>query len=128
VNPESCFLVVNIIGIFKNFHRKLSTDWNGPQKYQVLIFNCLQNYEVKMSSDKSMYSPFPISMSNPSLLKKKRKLSSGSGAKSYYTYMRKTFLIYEEMCEHLVIYEEAGSQIRLCTRSLLNLLTYEEFF
>jgi hypothetical protein len=45
----------------------------------------------------------------------------GSGAKSY---MSKGFLIYEEMQEYLVIYEEAVSHIP----SLLNFLIYEENF
>jgi hypothetical protein len=52
-------------------------------------------------------------------------IQKGSGAKLY---MRKGFLIYEEMCKYLVIYEEAVSHIGLCTRSLLNFLIYEEFF
>ncbi len=39
----------------------------------------------------------------------------GSGAKSY---MRKGFLIYEEMRKFFPIYEEAVSHIWLCTRSL----------
>ncbi len=41
---------------------------------------------------------------------------SGSGAKSY---MRKGFLMYEEMRKFFPIYEEAVSHIWLCTRSLL---------
>jgi hypothetical protein len=44
----------------------------------------------------------------------------GTVAKSY---MRKAFLIYEEMLKYLVIYEEAFSH---CNRSLLDFLTYEE--
>ncbi len=47
----------------------------------------------------------------------------GAAAKSY---MRKGFLIYEEMRKYLVIYEEAVSHIWLCNRSLLDFLTYEE--
>jgi hypothetical protein len=43
----------------------------------------------------------------------------GAVAKSY---MRKGFLIYEEMGKYLVIYEEAVSHIRLCNRSLLDFL------
>ncbi len=39
-------------------------------------------------------------------------------------YMRKGFLIYEEMRKYLTIYEEAVSHIWLCT--LLNFLIYEE--
>ena len=46
----------------------------------------------------------------------------GSVAKSY---MRKGFLIHEEMRKYLVIYEEAISYILLCTRSHLNFLIYE---
>jgi hypothetical protein len=49
----------------------------------------------------------------------------GSVAKSY---MRKGFLIYEEMRKYLTIYEEAVSHIYLCNRSLLNFLIYEENF
>ncbi len=49
----------------------------------------------------------------------------GAVAKSY---MRKGFLIYEEMRKYLVIYEEAVSHIWLCNRSLLDFLIYEEKF
>ncbi len=49
----------------------------------------------------------------------------GSVAKSY---MRKDFLIYEEMLKYLVIYEEAVSHIRLCNWSSLNFLIYEVNF
>ncbi len=42
--------------------------------------------------------------------------------------MRKGFLIYEEMCKYLVIYEEAFSLIWLCNWSLVNFLIYEENF
>ncbi len=42
------------------------------------------------------------------------------------SYMRKGFLIYEEMRKYLVIYEEAVSQIWLCNRSLMDFLIYEE--
>jgi hypothetical protein len=42
------------------------------------------------------------------------------------SYMRKGFLINEEMRNHLVIYEEAVSHIWLCNRSLLDFLIYEE--
>jgi hypothetical protein len=49
----------------------------------------------------------------------------GSVAKSY---MRKSFLIYEEMRKYLVIYVEAISHIRLCNCSRLNFLIYEENF
>jgi hypothetical protein len=47
----------------------------------------------------------------------------GAVAKSY---MRKGFLIYEEIRKFLTIYEEAVSQIGLCNCSLLNFLIYEE--
>ncbi len=47
----------------------------------------------------------------------------GSVAKSY---MKKDFLIYEEMRKYLTIYEGAVSYILLCNRSLLNFLLYEE--
>jgi hypothetical protein len=45
-----------------------------------------------------------------------REIQSGAVAKSY---MRKGFLIYEEMRKYLVIYGEAVSHILLCNRSLL---------
>jgi hypothetical protein len=46
------------------------------------------------------------------------------------TRIRKGLLIYEEMRKYLVIYEdeEAVSHIRLCNRSRLNFLIYEENF
>jgi hypothetical protein len=47
----------------------------------------------------------------------------GAVAKSY---VRKGFQIYAEMRKYLVIYDEAVSHIRLCNRSLLNSLIYEE--
>ncbi len=47
----------------------------------------------------------------------------GSVAKSY---MRKGFLVSEEMRKYLTIYEEAVSHILLCNRSLLNFRIYEE--
>jgi hypothetical protein len=47
----------------------------------------------------------------------------GSGAKSS---MRKGFLIYEEIRQYLVTYEEAVSHRRLCIRSRLNFLVNEE--
>ncbi len=43
----------------------------------------------------------------------------GSVAKSY---LRKGFLLCEEMFKYLTIYEEAVSHIRLCNQSLLNFL------
>jgi hypothetical protein len=49
----------------------------------------------------------------------------GAVAKSY---MKKGFLIFEEMRKYLVIYEEAVGNIRLCNRSLLDFLIYEENF
>jgi hypothetical protein len=48
-----------------------------------------------------------------------------SGAKSY---MRKGFLIYEEMRKNLTINEEAVSHLRLCTRSHLNFFIYDGNF
>ncbi len=47
----------------------------------------------------------------------------GSVPKSY---MWKGFLTYEEMRKYFTINEEAVSHIRLCNRSLLNFLIYEE--
>ncbi len=47
----------------------------------------------------------------------------GSVAKSY---VRKGFLIYEEMSKYLTIYEEAVSHIWLCNCFILNFLVYEE--
>ncbi len=47
----------------------------------------------------------------------------GSVAKSY---LKKGFLIYEEMRQYLAIYEEAVSHIRLCNCSTLNFPIYEE--
>ncbi len=47
----------------------------------------------------------------------------GAVAKSY---MRKGFLIYDEMCKYLVINEEDVSHIRLCNRSLVEFLRYEK--
>ncbi len=44
------------------------------------------------------------------------------------SFMRKSFLINEEMRKYLVIYEEAVSHIWLCNHSLLDFLIYEEFF
>ncbi len=52
-------------------------------------------------------------------------IQKGSSKKSY---IRKDFLIYEEMRKYLTIYEEAVGHIWLCTRSLLKILTYEENF
>ncbi len=52
-----------------------------------------------------------------------QEIQKGSGSKSY---MRKGFLIYEEMRKYLVIYGEAVCHICLCSRSLLNFLIYQE--
>ncbi len=43
-------------------------------------------------------------------------------------YIRKGFLIYEEMRKYSVIHEEAVSHIWLCNRSLLDFLICEENF
>jgi hypothetical protein len=40
------------------------------------------------------------------------------------SYMRKGFVIYEEMRKYLIIYEEAISHIWLCKQSILNFLIY----
>ncbi len=50
-----------------------------------------------------------------------KKIQSGAVAKSY---MRKGFLIYEEVRKYFPIYEEDVSHIWLCNCSILNL--YEE--
>jgi hypothetical protein len=42
--------------------------------------------------------------------------------------MRKGFLIYEEMCKYLVIFEEDVSPICLCSCSRLEFLIYDENF
>ncbi len=52
-----------------------------------------------------------------------KEIQSGAVAKSY---MRKSFLIYEEMRKYFPIYEEAVSHLWLCNCSILNLLIYEE--
>jgi hypothetical protein len=52
-----------------------------------------------------------------------KEIQSGAVAKSY---MRKGFLIYEEMRKYFPIHEEAVSHIRLCNNSILNFLIYEE--
>jgi hypothetical protein len=54
-----------------------------------------------------------------------KEIPGGAVAKSY---MRKGFLIYEEMRKYYPIYEKAVSLIRLCNRSILNILIYEENF
>ncbi len=46
----------------------------------------------------------------------------GSVVKSY---MRKGFLIYEEMRKYLTKYEEAVSRVGLCNHSILNFLIYD---
>jgi hypothetical protein len=59
---------------------------------------------------------------HPTLIKKKRKFFSfkRDRVQTAESYMRKGFLIYEEMRKYLLIYEEAVSHICLCTRFLLN--------
>jgi hypothetical protein len=63
------------------------------------------------------------------LIKRKRnfliykEFQTGSVAMSY---MRKGFLIHEEMLKHLTKNEEAVSHIWPCNRSLMNFLIYEE--
>jgi hypothetical protein len=52
-----------------------------------------------------------------------KEIQSGAIAKSY---MRKGFLIYEEMRKYFPRYEEAVSHIWLCNCSILNFLIYEE--
>jgi hypothetical protein len=52
-----------------------------------------------------------------------KKIQSGAVAQSY---MRRAFLIYEEMRKYFPMYEEAISRIWLCNRSILNFLIYEE--
>ncbi len=52
-----------------------------------------------------------------------KEIQSGAVAKSY---MKKGFLIYEEMRTYFPIYEEAVSHIWLCNCSILNFLIYEE--
>ncbi len=59
-----------------------------------------------------------------------KEIQMGAVEKSY---MKKSFLIYEEMRKYLVIYEEAVSHIWLWNRSLLYFLIlysyiYEEIF
>ncbi len=54
-----------------------------------------------------------------------KEIQRGSVAKSY---MRKGFLIYEEMCKYFPVYEEAVSHIWLCNCSILNFLIYKENF
>ncbi len=54
-----------------------------------------------------------------------KEIQMGAAAKSY---MRKGFLIYEEMRTYLVTYEEPVSHIWLCNCSLLYFLIYKENF
>ncbi len=54
-----------------------------------------------------------------------KKIQMGAVEKSY---MRKGFLINEEIRKYLVKYEEAVSHIGLCNRSLLDFPMYEENF
>ncbi len=53
-----------------------------------------------------------------------KEIQSGAVAKSY---MRKSFLIYEEMRKYFPIYEEAVRHVWLCNCSILNFPKYEEF-
>ncbi len=52
-----------------------------------------------------------------------KEIQSGAVAKSY---VRKGFLIYEEMRKYFPIYAEAVSHIWLCNCSILNFLIFEE--
>ncbi len=52
-----------------------------------------------------------------------KEILNGAVAKSF---MRKGFLIYEEMRKYLLIYEEFVSHIWLCNCSLMNFLLYKE--
>ncbi len=52
-----------------------------------------------------------------------KEIQNGAVGKSY---MRKGFLIYEEMGINLAIYEEAVSHIWLCNCSIVDFLIYEE--
>ncbi len=52
-----------------------------------------------------------------------KEIQSGAVAKLY---MRKGFLIYEEMRKYFPVYEEAVFHIWLCNCSILNFLIYEE--
>ncbi len=52
-----------------------------------------------------------------------KEIQSGAVAKSY---MKKGFLIYEEMRKYIPIYEEAISHIWLCNCSVLHFPIYEE--
>ncbi len=54
---------------------------------------------------------------------KYKEIQSGAVAKSY---MRKGFLIYEEMLKYYPKYVEAVSHIGLCNCSVLDFLIYEE--
>ncbi len=69
-----------------------------------------------------LYPPFTDKKENTIFLIY-REIQSGAVAKSY---MRKGFLINEEMRKYLVIYEEAVSHIWLCNSSTLNFPIYEE--
>ncbi len=68
------------------------------------------------------------SLTLPTLIKKKIKCSSyiGQSEAVAKSYMRKGFLIYEEMRKYFPIYEEAVSHIWLCNCFTLNFLIYEE--
>ncbi len=53
-----------------------------------------------------------------------KEIQSGAVAKSY---IRKGFLVYEEMGKYFPMYEEAVSHIWICNCSILNFLIYEDF-
>ncbi len=54
-----------------------------------------------------------------------KEIQSDAVAKSY---MKKGFLIYEEMRKYFSIYEEAVSHVWLCNCFILNFIIYEEIF
>ncbi len=106
----------------------LYTAIKGQFQEVFLILFSRQQY----SSDVSAYTSYRYRTGNFSaiLIKKEKEIfliyediQKGSGAKSY---MRKGFLIYEEVHKYLVTYEEAVSHTWLCIRSLLKFLIYEE--
>jgi hypothetical protein len=67
-----------------------------------------------LSADEVFFGSPNFSLCDPALIKKKikfsvyKKIQTGAVAKSY---MRKDFIIYEEMRKYLVIFEEAVSHI-----------------
>jgi hypothetical protein len=84
----------------------------SPRKHLKLPHYRLWLHSVTCHTDKKEKKIFLIYM----------EIQSGAVAKSY---MRKDFLLYEEMRKYLVIYKEAVSHILLCNRSLLDFLIYE---